>query len=437
VTEFTKLQRLRAWGVNTGRKRLELTGCAVMSVALIAIGDRAWHPQTRYLNVAVLEQPERTCDFSLDHATVVNRLKALEKDESLKDFSLQLRPFRVCLGRDLEAKDWLWSAFIHVAHSGNLRSVRWLFEVHDYPAETLSVAMAKADRHSQVIDFLKSKGAQDPSLAVAAQHHASNAMGRILERSQLSASELTPALASYIASYTTTDANGETMDDSAKTVLGAQALMAKGALVNGDVIAALCGQEKALTDPLLDLALAHREPGAIETALGQMWMEVPEALVRRVTSEGIDWGYHDGEDDAPMPLVKAVQAHNERVVRVLLELKAPVDRSYKSGANALQASLACSEGDGGCERITEMLLAQGANPNKRFLDGTTPLFVASESGTGRQTRALLEHGAHMEDRVVRETALDAAERVGNTTVARILSAHGAHLSPQTNGQFGR
>jgi hypothetical protein len=430
VTESTKWQRFRAWALSTERKRVEFTGCAIMSVALVVMGDRAWHPQTRHLNVAVLEQPERGCDLSINSSKVVNRLDALEKDESLRDFSAQLRPFRVCIERGPEAQYWLRDVLRHSAQGGKQRSVRWLFEVQDYPAEELSEAVAMADRYSQVVDFLKSKGAQDPSLAVAAHHHASNAMGRIFESRKFDASELTPALASYVGSYTTTDANGEIINESAKTVLMVQALVAKGALANGDAIAALCSHGKAIAGQLLDLALAHREPGAIETALGQMSTEVPIELVQRVALEGIDWGYHDGEDDAPMPLVRAVQAHNEQVVRVLLDLKAPVDRSYKSGANALQTSLACNEGDGGCERITEMLLAQGANPNKRFLDGTTPLFVAGESGTGRQTRALLEHGARMEERVVRETALDAAERIGNTTVARILSAHGARLSPR-------
>jgi Ankyrin repeats (3 copies) len=440
MTVSATVQRLRAWAIEgSARKRLELAACALTSVALVVVADRAWHPQTRHLSVAVLEQAERGCELSIDTAKVSSRLEALEKDASLTDFSVPLRPFRVCIDRDHQAGYWLPSALLMAAHAGRLRSVRWLFEVSDFSADDLSGALAYADNYPRVIDFFRSKDVKDPTLTVAAQQHASNAIVRLLENRQLGASELTSALPLYLASYTTTDSHGESIDQSAKTIQTVQSLVAKGARANGEAIAMLCLKGETTTAFLLDLLLANREFGAVESALGQMTTEVSEELVRRVASEGIDWSYRDGEDDAPMPLVKAVQARNEVAVRVLLELKAPVNRSYKNGSNALQVSLACGEGNGVCDRITEMLLTRGAEPNKRFLEGTTPLFAAAESGSARQIRALLEHGARMEDRVVRETALDAAERVGNVPAARILSAHGARLSPQMqmNGQFGR
>ena len=69
-------------------------------------------------------------------------------------------------------------------------------------------------------------------------------------------------------------------------------------------------------------------------------------------------------------------------------------------------------------------MEHGANVNRRFPDGRTPLYAAAESGNIRVVNLLIARGARVNERVLYDTALDAAEQRGNTPAARVLAAHG-------------
>jgi ankyrin repeat protein len=95
---------------------------------------------------------------------------------------------------------------------------------------------------------------------------------------------------------------------------------------------------------------------------------------------------------------------------------------------------ASSSGNVEAARILEMLLARGANPNRRLGDGRTPLFAAAEAGDTRVINTLLDHGARINELVLDETALDAAERSSQVAAARILHARGGRRAPKPKEQ---
>ena len=75
--------------------------------------------------------------------------------------------------------------------------------------------------------------------------------------------------------------------------------------------------------------------------------------------------------------------------------------------------------------------ARGVDVNRRLPDGRTPLFAAAESGELRVVNALLERGARVNDLVLDDTALDAAEQNSHQPAARVLHAHGARRARKT------
>jgi ankyrin repeat protein len=148
--------------------------------------------------------------------------------------------------------------------------------------------------------------------------------------------------------------------------------------------------------------------------------------MKKVLAKGVDWTWHDGEDDQALPVLMTIQHADRDALRLLLEAGAPVDRHYKDGTSAMGEAIngAGPNGSSPYERIVEELLAHGADPNHRLPDGRTPLFAAAELGNLRILTALLDRGARVNDLVLDETALDAAERTNNITAARVIHARG-------------
>lgn len=426
-------QRLRGY-VNRGglpRRRLELGLVVVLSGLVLTVANGLWQPKPREtVGVAAVRAPANAAPPSCDDPAVMDRftrsLEKLEVRSAARDtFDREtLETFAACARREAAAPGSMNS--LHTAaRSGRLRTVRWLLGTATVSQRDLNRAVLEADPYPDVVALLRSRGAQAPRLLEAAGTSAPNGVRAALEK-HADESELSPALGLLLRRVAIcSDCNQREYAREQVRVVGL--LLAKGAIVDGDGLAALCEHGKEMIDANFETALAHRRPGAVEGALGKASAAVPEPILRRIAAEGVDWGYRDGEDDAPMPLVHAVANRNEGLVRLLVELGAPIDLTYKDGSSALQAAVACGEGDTACGRITEFLLAQGADPNRRFPDGTTPLFAAAEGGNGRVVRALIDAGARLETRVVRETSLDAAERTGNTLAARILAARGARV----------
>ena len=77
---------------------------------------------------------------------------------------------------------------------------------------------------------------------------------------------------------------------------------------------------------------------------------------------------------------------------------------YKSSSMEEQILIGLTSADGlhystlsaglyGCERLVQLLLERGANPNKASLSGNTPLLRAVWYGRAEVVQILLEHGA--------------------------------------------
>jgi hypothetical protein len=203
-------------------------------------------------------------------------------------------------------------------------------------------------------------------------------------------------------------------------------LVKHGARTRGEALtAALALQDHARDAALAALLAARLEPGATAFALTQA-PSVPPPIMKQLVSKGVDWAWRDGEDDAAIPLLAGVQRGDRDHVRALLAAGAPVDVRFKDGSCALGAAIdGAAGGSAEYARIVELLVARGANVNRRLPDGRTPLFAAAESGDLRVVTALLARGARVNDLVLDDTALDAAEQGSHQPVARLLHAHGA------------
>ena len=83
---------------------------------------------------------------------------------------------------------------------------------------------------------------------------------------------------------------------------------------------------------------ARLERGATAVALAQVYNLQPRTI-KRLVAKGVDWSWHDGEEDAALPLLAAVQRGDRDYVRTLLDAGAPVDVHFKDGTCALGAAI--------------------------------------------------------------------------------------------------
>lgn len=349
------------------------------------------------------------------------------------------------------------------AESGQRTIALWLLDhgadVHEGEG-SVDAPVLLADEHPEMVTLLLERGAAEPSLATAAQASASSAVLRLLsahapvnpkdgsplsaavsstrgtpENKKLIVGKLLAAGADpnhddgdppLTAAVRTCDGTDEEHAATSDCLTIIKLLVKHGARARGDALAAALAIEGPLGDISLDALLTARlERGATAVALAQGWNVSPRAI-KRLVAKGVDWAWQDGEDDAALPLLAAVQRGYRDYVRALLDAGAPADVHFKDGTCALAAAIdGAAGGNSDHARIVELLVARGANVNRRLPDGRTPLFAAAESGELRVINALLERGARANDLVLDDTALDAAEQNGHQPAARVLHARGA------------
>ena len=338
------------------------------------------------------------------------------------------------------------------AESGRKDAVVWLIghgaNVHEQEDTTFGPVLV-ADASPEIVALLRAKGAAEPTLLNASIAAAPNAFGRALaahpEQAKRSGVLATAARAPWKTSADKRsvvtrllDAGADPNDsDRGTSVLGdavtsckddcmtfVHLLLDRGARVTGEALGDAMSQSDASRSELLD-ALLERPiaKGVTAAALARATSATSED-VERIAKLGVDWTWHDGEEDAALPLLAAVRRADRDYARALLDAGAPVDVHFKEATTALAEAIDGSAGDDWRARIVELLVERGANVNRRFPDGRTPLFAAAESGNVRVVNFLIAHGAHVNERTLDETARDAAEQHGNTPAARVLSAHG-------------
>jgi uncharacterized protein len=351
---------------------------------------------------------------------------------------------------------------------GHTDAVAWLLDhgvdVHEDEA-LVDAPILGADEHPAVVALLLARGGSEPSITIAARAGAINTVTRLLEKK----TDPNPAdgspLAEVISSTRPTaetrkailekllaakaDPNRPDLDNplaaavrgcdvmpeataapvnSLDECLGLAKLLIKhGARTTGDTLSAALSVDEANRDRVLDLVLAAKlEKGATAQALTNAWAPQPRAM-KLIIAKGVDWAWHDGEDDAALPLFSAVTRGDRDLVKSFLDAGAPINLHYKDGTCALGEAIDSSGRSGGADgaRMVELLVARGADVNRRLPDGRTPLFAAAEAGDIRVIKALADRGARLNDLVLDDTALDAAEQNGHIPAARVLHARGA------------
>lgn len=130
------------------------------------------------------------------------------------------------------------------------------------------------------------------------------------------------------------------------------------------------------------------------------------------------------------PLIDAVQKHDARRVRTLLERGANVNQQEYDGATALH--WAAYVDDPG---IMAVLLEAGAKVNLANEFGITPLMQACDSRDPKIVDLLLKAGADPNARAeAGDTPVMRAARAGNAEVMRLLLAHGGDANAKEPSQ---
>ena len=150
------------------------------------------------------------------------------------------------------------------------------------------------------------------------------------------------------------------------------------------------------------------------------------------TLETMEWLMEKGADLNPKnrlgstPLHWAV--HDEAKVRLLLAKGAAVnDRQVEGRTPLLMAALA-----GGTNRVLELLLDHGADPNSSTLAGQSPLMAAAIRGNANAIRLLIEKDADVNaSNGAGETALMLAATAGNPHSVALLLEKGASASAKS------
>jgi len=120
----------------------------------------------------------------------------------------------------------------------------------------------------------------------------------------------------------------------------------------------------------------------------------------------------------------------EASVELLLKNGADPNRRNKHKSSPLQ----CASYEGWLV-IVAMLLRKGADPNRRGRDGRTPMYCASLKGHLEIVRILLENGANPNKRNLdffyKEIPLHAASRAGYTEIVKLLIEHGTDTNTRS------
>jgi ankyrin repeat protein len=313
------------------------------------------------------------------------------------------------------------SAMLAAAEANKPNAIEWLLD-KGANADDAGVILA-ADKSPAVLKVLFAKGAKDVSLLAAVDASAVNAVNRILAKGGAAANP-------------NSDEEGPTPMTSASmngNPAIIRALIAHGGKVDENHLSNAMTPDENGNFPALDAMLtANISPITAAKSLDGAIGDSGEKAVKKLAAKGIAWSWRDAEGDQHHPLLDAIDRGDTPVVRAMIESGAPVNTATEFGRTPLGAALATNAGTDDGVRLVRLLLARGADPNRRLDTGERPLAKAAASGDIRLVTMLIDHGAAVnagfganDD----ETALEAAENAGQTDVARVLRARGARHRP--------
>lgn len=314
----------------------------------------------------------------------------------------------------------LQNAMLAAAEENEADAVAWLIE-HGAAANDPPVVLA-ADNSPAVLKVLFAKGAQEVTLIAAVDANAVHAVNRILAKGGAAAN---PNESDEGSPLTNAVVGGNPAI--------VRALVAHGAKVDESHIASAMTEDENGRFPLLDAVLtANLSPVTVAKSLESATGESGAKAVKKLAAKGIAWSWRDADGDQHHPLVDAMERGDVPVARAMIESGAPVAQATEFGRTPLGAALATNAGTDEGVRLVRLLLAHGADPNRRLDTGERPLAKAAASGDLRLVTLLVDHGAAINAGLGAhddETALEAAEAGGHADVARLLRARGARRRP--------
>lgn len=460
------------------RARLEITlGVVATGAAMVALSTVVPPDPAKLLKklpvVSVPSEAELRADGHLRRQEIVNTNVPPELAAAIASGDI------ATMDRLYTPKTPLTGMLSVASEAGHVEAVRWLLEhgvdIHESEG-TVDAPIIGADAHPAVVALLLEKGAFEATLVISARAGALNTVTRLLAKKvdpnpsdgsplneAIGSARATPATRRAIVEKllaaksdpnkddidtplgaavrtcdTTADADGNptaAVDDCLSLI---HLLIKHGARAKGDALSATFVVDDTVRDKVLDAVLTAKiEKGATAQALTTAYSP-SERGAKLLIAKGVDWAWRDGEDDAALPLFSAVSRGDRDFVKTLLDAGAPVNQHYKDGSSALGEAIDQAGRGNGPEaaRMVELLIARGADVNRRFPDGRTPLFAAAETGEIRIVNVLLARGARPNDRVLDDTALDAAESNGHVPAARVLHAHGGRRGPKLPPRMG-
>lgn len=452
------------------RSRLELCLGVVLSAAAVVALASTVRPDPAKL--AVRRAPARATVRSVDPSLYAGAVPLEPTPLQASEFASAVRAGNIVEMNTHYRKGISLSGMLSwAASTGKKPVVAWLLDhgadVHE-SEDAPHGPVLSADGYPEVVALLLQRGAAEPSLETAALAHAPNAVTRILAKHPNVNARNSAPLQAAATSTNGTMANKRLIvtrllaagadpnrdwhagsalagaiadcdpdrDEDHQCMTIVRLLLQHGAKVTGDALgAALSLEDSVRAEPLDTLLALPLQKGVTSAALASAFRADP-ADVKRLVKKGVDWAWRDGEDDAALPVVAATRHGNRDLVRALLDAGAPVDAHYKDGSCALAEAIDGSSSSAEQARIVELLVTRGANVNRRFPDGRTPLFAAAEAGDLRVVNFLLARGARVDDLVLDDRALDIADQHGHQPVARVLHAHGAHRArPYIPGSY--
>jgi ankyrin repeat protein len=452
------------------RRRLELCFGVVMSGAVVVAMSTAIRPDPAKLaaKLPVLQSSPPTAE-ELEMA----RLGIVPGRPSVPEaFREAVRQGDVATMRKYYLRGMPVEGFLSdAAKSGKRPAVEWLLDhgadIHENESSPYAPVLM-ADAHPELVAYLRSRGAAEARLDDAAEALAPHAIERLLAKHPnlndrysfpLRAAAGAPATdpgtklwiiqrlldagadpnhggvngvtPSALASSITSFGYGAAESSHASKAV-VRLLLDHGAQATGDAFAAALNlDDESTRTTILDWLFEGKfDKGDVAQALAHATHVDASDVKRLIQQGGIDWAWHDGEDDAARPLLEAVRRGDRDLARVYVDAGAPVDVHFKDGTSTLGVAIDGTASDPSQARVVELLVTRGANVNRRLPDGRTPLFAAAEAGDLRTVNFLIERGARVNERVLDDTALDAAEQNGHPPIARVLHAHGGQRAPK-------
>lgn len=184
----------------------------------------------------------------------------------------------------------------------------------------------------------------------------------------------------------------------------------------------------------------YQSPTALQLAVGVGKLEIVEALLAAGAdvSGDVSGDVSEGSNRPKIgvehhPLILSAEQGNLAIVTALLDAGAPVDVTgqveiWRYSFNDVYASPLSAAVKAGHIDVIQLLLARGANVNKKVNDGFTALMLAAEKGSRQSVQLLIQHKADVNYSVRGMNALKFAVSEGYADIVQDLLAAGAKVT---------